>query len=40
MRLSVDFTSPISASFAMKRVLKDLSNRVADKQMSEASADR
>ncbi len=40
MRLSEDFTSPISASFAMKRVLKDLSNRVADKQGSEAAADR
>ncbi len=37
---ATDFTSPISASFAMKRVLQALSNRFADKQTSEASADR
>ena len=40
IRPSTDFTSPISASFAMKRVLQDLSNRFADKQASKASADR
>jgi hypothetical protein len=40
MHPSADFTSPISASFAMKRVLQDLSNRFADQQASRAFADR